>query len=304
MRPGPADPAEPGVEDQQRQQAQPEDRHGIADQADDAHDLVDEAAALHRGEHAERNAEDERRSACPASPARASPETRAVMSCITGLVVSTERAEIAGQRSLHIDEELLPQRQVEAILLARRARRRFAGARSPTIASTGSIGMTRPMKKVTASSPRKVIAATTQETQHAPMAREEALRRLLPRFRCRARRSDNEPDSAGSLLCDRRHEVGVEGRPELEALDVLAQARDLGLLEDMMNGPCLADLLLQILVHLGALGGVTLEQRRLGLSCQSAGTSQALRQASVLSLESSALSGLTAKVSALEFGSQ
>ena len=40
---GPADPAELGVEQQQGHQAEPEDRHRIADQAEHAHDLVERA---------------------------------------------------------------------------------------------------------------------------------------------------------------------------------------------------------------------------------------------------------------------
>ncbi len=76
------------------------------------------------------------------------------MSVITGFVVSTDVPKSPGSALLHIDVELLAERQVEAQSRGACARRHCAGARSPTIASTGSIGMTRPMKKVTASRPR------------------------------------------------------------------------------------------------------------------------------------------------------
>ena len=56
------------------------------------------------------------------------------MSVMTGLVVSTEVPKFAGQRVLHIDVELLIERQVEAHLLARPlddAGRRAVAERSP-----------------------------------------------------------------------------------------------------------------------------------------------------------------------------
>ena len=51
------DPAEVGVEHDQGHQSQPEDRDRIADQPHDANDLVDHAAAPHRGPYAERHAD-------------------------------------------------------------------------------------------------------------------------------------------------------------------------------------------------------------------------------------------------------
>ena len=76
------------------------------------------------------------------------------MSAITGLVVSTELPKSPVQDAFDIDEELLIERQVEAHLLARRARRHALRRAVAEIASTGSIGTTRPMKKVTARRPR------------------------------------------------------------------------------------------------------------------------------------------------------
>ena len=69
-------------------------------------------------------------------------------------------AEIAGRGFLHVDHELLDERPIEAEFLRARAHRHAAGARSPTMASTGSIGTTRPMKNVTATRPRSVVAST------------------------------------------------------------------------------------------------------------------------------------------------
>jgi len=55
---GKGHPAQLRVEDDERNQRQPEDRHRITDQADDPHDLVGDAAAAHRGENAERHADE------------------------------------------------------------------------------------------------------------------------------------------------------------------------------------------------------------------------------------------------------
>ena len=117
MRPGPADPAEPRVEDDERHQAEPEDRHRIADEADDAHDLVDEAAAPHRRPDAERNAEpgaDERAERGELERRR----KRAPDVLHHRVRRQHRRAEIAVQHLAHVDAELLPQRLVEAELLA------------------------------------------------------------------------------------------------------------------------------------------------------------------------------------------
>ena len=53
----PADPAERGIEQQQADQAQPEHRHGIAEQGQQADHLVLPAAAMGRGQHAHRHAD-------------------------------------------------------------------------------------------------------------------------------------------------------------------------------------------------------------------------------------------------------
>ena len=65
------------------------------------------------------------------------------------------RAEIAGKHLADIVEELHAERLVEAHLEPRRLVDAPACARSPTTASTGSIGTTRPMKKVMASRPEE-----------------------------------------------------------------------------------------------------------------------------------------------------
>ncbi len=54
---GSADPAKRSVEQDQPHQSEPERRAGIAEQPDDAGDVVDDAAAIHRRQHAERHAD-------------------------------------------------------------------------------------------------------------------------------------------------------------------------------------------------------------------------------------------------------
>ena len=103
---GPADPAELGVEQEERHQAEPEDRHRIADEADDAHELVDQRCRGARRQDAERHAEE----GADEGAERGEFEGRrkdAAMSLITGLVVRTELPKSPVQRLLAIDEELL-----------------------------------------------------------------------------------------------------------------------------------------------------------------------------------------------------
>ena len=97
------DPAELGVEQQQAHQAEPEDRHRIADEAEDAHDLVDQAAAPDRREDAERDAEQR---ADQGAERRQFERRRkdAAMSVITGLVVSTELPKSPVSGLLHVDD--------------------------------------------------------------------------------------------------------------------------------------------------------------------------------------------------------
>ena len=55
--PGAAHPAEPGIEHQQSHHPDPEDRRRVARQADNAHDIIGDAIAPRRRQHAQRNTE-------------------------------------------------------------------------------------------------------------------------------------------------------------------------------------------------------------------------------------------------------
>ncbi|MGZ2503942.1 hypothetical protein ACVINI_004424 [Rhizobium beringeri] len=105
------------IEDDERDQRQPEDRHRITDQTDDAHHLVDDAAATHRGENTERHADE---SANQRSERRKLDRRRKCTANIDhdGIGRQDRITEIAGQDAFDIDEELLIERQVEAHLLA------------------------------------------------------------------------------------------------------------------------------------------------------------------------------------------
>ncbi len=113
-----SDPLQLGVEEDQPQQPEPEDRHRIADQADEAHDLVDEAAAPHRREHAERHADD----GADDGAQRGELDGRGENTADVGhhrIGGQHRGAEIAAEGVFDIDVELLDQRQVETHLAAR-----------------------------------------------------------------------------------------------------------------------------------------------------------------------------------------
>src|SRR5690606_6433061 len=137
----------------------------------------------------------------------------------------------------------------------------WAGARSPTIASAGSMGTTRPMKKVTASRPRKVVTTVSRKPR---IARPRRLARLLPRQGF-ALLSVMAKVSYRSVLGDGMDEIGIEARAELVVLQLVRIARNLGLLEDDDIGPPRQHFLLQFLVDRSALVGVLFEQRGLRL---------------------------------------
>ena len=163
----PGDPAEIAVEDEEPDQPEPEDRHGIADQAQEADELVGPAAPMRRGRDAGRDADEdsdqrgdggelqrrrERRGRCP--PKRAAPSG------------STCRNRRSARRRY---------RWRTASGAAGRGRAPGAAAsycawlaRSPTMASTGSIGMMRPIRKVTRSRPKKVMSEAQRRLRGAP----------------------------------------------------------------------------------------------------------------------------------------
>src|SRR5215469_6457214 len=106
-------------------------------------------------------------------------------------------------------------------------------ARSPTAASTGSIGTTRPMRNVTSSKPKKVSATMTapRPTRFSSgRAGSERSERKAPAALRVIAAGSGHPMPA-SLLGDPRVEVGSVGRAENEAVDALAVGRDLDLLE-------------------------------------------------------------------------
>ncbi len=113
----PRDPAEMDVEHQEPDEAEPEHRHGIADEPDDAHDMVDEASLVHRGEDAERHADqdaDEGRRRRQLERRREHP----FEILDDGLCRDHRIAEIAVQHRVRIDHVLLDQRPVELELVA------------------------------------------------------------------------------------------------------------------------------------------------------------------------------------------
>src|SRR5215217_405405 len=111
------DPAELGIEEEETHEAEPEDRHRIANQAQKADDLVDETSALDRGQYAERHAQNDTDEGS---------QTREFERCRKGVRdVGHHRPrgqdrgpEIAGDRLLAVDPELLDQGKVETELLA------------------------------------------------------------------------------------------------------------------------------------------------------------------------------------------
>lgn len=113
---------------------------------------VDDAPATHRGENTERHADE---SANQRSERRKLDRRRKCTANIDhdGIGRQDRITEIAGQDAFDIDEELLIERQVEAHFLAYTLDD-MVGRAVARMASTGSIGTTRPMKKVTASRPR------------------------------------------------------------------------------------------------------------------------------------------------------
>ena len=171
------DPTEPGVEQQQADQPQPEHRHGIAEQADEADRLVLPAAAMGRGQHAHRHADDH---ADEQGQRRQFQRGREYLQQVVqhGARGDDGIAEIAVQHLHQVAPVLHGHGQVEPDLGAH-PRIGLGRALSPTMASTGSIGITRPMKKVTQVSPRKVSATESR-------LRAVRLARLLasPQARC------------------------------------------------------------------------------------------------------------------------
>src|SRR3546814_6562813 len=110
----------------------------------------------------------------------------------------------------------------------------WPGARSPTMASTGSIGTTRPMMKVTNSSPRKVRSSET--TRLRAVRSGDGRDRLLKPAPAVDRLSagvvtTNRALRQRLLLRHFRIEVVIEGGADDEALGVGAHRRHLDLLE-------------------------------------------------------------------------
>ena len=162
----PADPAELGVEQQQADQARarrPASNSRAASQHADH--LVLPAAAMGRGQHAQRHAEDdadEQRRAVASSSVAGKTRSR---SCSTGCAVMTR--DCRNRRAAPSSGSARTARGAAGRGRSRRApgHRSRREALSPTMASTGSIGITRPMKKVTQVSPRKVSATENSSSQ-------------------------------------------------------------------------------------------------------------------------------------------
>ncbi len=111
----PGDEIELGVEDQQADQAEPEHRHRVADQAEQADRVVDQATLVDRGQHAHGHAEQhaqERRHGGELEGRRE--DARDVAQHRVG--GQHRAAEVAAQDVADVDQELLPERQVQAKL--------------------------------------------------------------------------------------------------------------------------------------------------------------------------------------------
>ena len=112
---GPADPFQLAVEDEQSHDAEPEDRHRISDEADDPHDMVQQAVAIDRRPDAERDAEDDADDDADGGELGGGRKHAAdiVQHRLRG---QDRHAEIAVQHLPGIDQELVPDGQIEAHL--------------------------------------------------------------------------------------------------------------------------------------------------------------------------------------------
>ena len=146
MRPEAATQLQLGVEDEQRHQAEPEDRDRMAGKADEPRDMVDELAAVDRRDDAERHAEsvaDTGSRRCASSMVAGNTVSRSVGDRLPG---GRATADVPGQDVADIGPELLPDRPVEAELLVDPLIGLPVDLRAVT-ASTGSAGSSRPMRR-------------------------------------------------------------------------------------------------------------------------------------------------------------
>src|SRR5688572_4909949 len=131
------------------------------------------------------------------------------------------------------------------------------------MAITGSMGTTRPMKKVTAARPRSVVIRTM--TNWATFLREE--RRALA---CPPLRFMTAETIEASVLLRLGDVVVAEGRTEDEVVHVLAHGGDFRLLQEDHERAVVENRLLKLLVHLRALLAITLHHGSAGLGGQRA----------------------------------
>ncbi|EGE57244.1 hypothetical protein RHECNPAF_4460014 [Rhizobium etli CNPAF512] len=258
---GKGHPAQLRIEDDERNQRQPEDRHRITDQADDAHHLVGDAAAAHGGENAERHTD---AGADQRSERRELDRRRHDAADIDhdGVGGQHRIAEIAGQDAFDIDEKLLVERQIEAHFLAHTLD--DMGGRA--VAEDGEHGIDRHDPADEEGDGQKTEISGDGGEQEASRRLGESAGTALsgPRRHLCCFDGAQAINPAGSFLGDRPDEIGIEARTQLEVLQVLAIAGHLGLLEDDDEGAVGEELLLDILVHGSALLTVALKQRGLG----------------------------------------
>ena len=267
-RPGPPTQLQLAVEDEEAHQAEPEDRHRVADQADEPHEpgrrgcpgrvAASTPAGMPKSD-ADAAWRWSRARASPGRPGRRrrSPAGRSAATC------RSRRWRRRGRRS-----RTAPRSGRLRPSASRAASYCSAVARSPMMASTGSIGITRPMTKVTASSPSSVAASVSDEARRArraaPAARSEVARPgdvLLVRHRRAGGRRRRPPCRYFVVFPEGGRADRAAGR---EALDVRAQRHLLDLLEHRREGRDLLVDALDLLVHLRPLVAVLLEHRGVG----------------------------------------
>ena len=207
------------------------------------------------------------------------------MSSMTGRLVRTAVAEIAVAAPCRDRSRTAARAACRGPARGRSGRRSTCGARSPTTASTGSTGTTRPMRKVTSSRPEEGDGDGDEDPARRPAAQAGRARAApFPVGRSSAMRA--QP----LVTCE--EVVGVERRPDHAARRRSCAGACTSICWNMITkgdglplSRCSSSYIFR------ALGGVALEHRGIGLLGH-LGMSQALRQASGLALASSELSGL------------
>ena len=127
-RPGPADPAEIGVEQQERHEAEPEHRHRIAEQPDNAQHMVGPSIVARRRDDARRHAEHQAEKRRERRELDGRGEETARCPSVTGLRVRAERPKSPCSHHPAIARELDPDRPVQSHLGARAGIDRARGA--------------------------------------------------------------------------------------------------------------------------------------------------------------------------------